>query len=110
MNPSDSDLRVPPLPSPNGVHEAHLVEETGTYTPIAGSEIAESETGSRQAGDQRFDFLDSRFDFLDSLRDKGEFGWLAHYRVQRLLGQGAMGLVFLAELECLFFRPVALKS
>ena len=108
MNPSDSDLRVPPLPSPNGVHEAYLVEETGAYTPIAGSEIAESETGSRQAGDQRFDFLDSRFDFLDSLRDKGEFGWLSHYRVQRLLGQGAMGLVFLAE-DSLLFRPVALK-
>ena len=101
MNPSDSDLRIPPLPSPNGVHEAHLLEETGAYPPVSSSDTVATELAGRLAGDQRFDFL-------STLRTTGEIGWLAQYRVQRLLGQGAMGLVFLAE-DSLLSRPVALK-
>src|SRR5271165_621623 len=30
-------------------------------------------------------------------QQSGEIGWLAHYRIERLLGQGGMGLVFEAE-------------
>ena len=49
-----------------------------------------------------------RFGFLCSPQAKGEFGRLAHYSVQSLIGEGATGLVFLAE-DTHLARPVALK-
>ena len=58
-------------------------------------------TGDRSASPRRFDFLGPP-------RDEGELGWLAHYRVRRLVGEGGIGLVFLAE-DTQLSRPVALK-
>ena len=49
-----------------------------------------------------------RYDFLDPPRGPGELGWVAHYRVRRLLGEGGMGLVFEAE-DIDLLRRVALK-
>jgi class 3 adenylate cyclase/tetratricopeptide (TPR) repeat protein len=40
--------------------------------------------------------------------EPGEIGWLAHYRVFKVLGQGGMGVVLLAE-DSHLRRPVALK-
>jgi phosphate ABC transporter phosphate-binding protein len=49
------------------------------------------------------------FDFLSPpLCSDDGIGWLAHYRVLKLLGSGGMGLVFHAE-DTQLDRPVALK-
>jgi serine/threonine protein kinase len=50
----------------------------------------------------------TRFGFLRSPQAEGELGRLSHYRVKGLIGEGATGLVFLAE-DSHLARPVALK-
>jgi serine/threonine protein kinase len=45
---------------------------------------------------------------LEPPRAAGEIGWFQHYRVLRRLGQGGMGIVFLAE-DVHLRRQVALK-
>src|SRR5206468_1500208 len=48
------------------------------------------------------------FDFLAPPQSPGELGRLEHYRVLKVLGQGGMGIVFMAE-DTKLHRIVALK-
>jgi serine/threonine protein kinase len=74
---------------------------TPLYTPVTGPPPCSVLRGDRSASPRRFDFLGPP-------GDDGELGWLAHYRVRSLVGEGGIGLVFLAE-DTLLSRPVALK-
>jgi hypothetical protein len=49
-----------------------------------------------------------RFGWLPKPLEPGDLGHLAHYRLVRTLGEGGMGLVFLAE-DTQLLRPVAIK-
>src|SRR3954468_7458095 len=39
----------------------------------------------------------SSYPFLEPPRQPDELGWLGHYRILKILGQGGMGIVFQAE-------------
>ena len=101
MIPTDPDRAISPLPSPNGHGGAEDLEVTPLYTPVSGPPPCSALPGDRSASSRRFAFLGPP-------RDDGELGWLAQYRVRSLVGEGGIGLVFLAE-DTQLSRPVALK-
>ena len=91
----DQDKSTPP--TPDGPGRSDDPERTLSYS---GSESPATDGAS--AG------VASQFDFLEPPQAEGELGRLAHYRVRRLIGEGSIGLVFLAE-DTHLARDVALK-
>ena len=97
------DLSQDPLSfhPPVGMNAPQDPAVTTAYPPNDGPSLERHEVIEPPSGPRRFDFLAPP-------RAAGELGWLAHYRILRLVGEGGMGLVLLAE-DSLLSRHVALK-
>src|SRR5258708_4132621 len=92
MTPHDRDPGTAPLAVPEDTAGSEDVGATTGFTPERGA--------LRTAA--------GRVAFLGPPRAEGELGWLSRYRVRSVIGEGAIGLVFLAE-DTDLSRPVALK-
>ncbi len=101
MIPPDSDPDTAPHPSMDGPGRAADPEATTSFARPAGPLRVEAGPGVRSVDPRRFAFLGPP-------RAEGDLGALAHYRVQSLIGEGRIGLVFLAH-DTQLCRSVALK-
>ena len=101
MSLRDPDRATSTPSSSNGVGGSDNLEATGSYLQPGAAGSAGTASGSQSS-------TGKRFGFLAPARAAGELGWVAHYRIRSLIGEGGIGLVFLAD-DTQLSRPVALK-
>ncbi|HEY2157264.1 MAG TPA: serine/threonine-protein kinase, partial [Isosphaeraceae bacterium] len=101
MIPQESNEGLPSGPSSNGHAGPPDLDVTTSYANPADAlqHAVIPGGGSHGAG---------RFAFLGPPTEGGDLGRLGSYRVRALIGEGSLGLVFLAE-DTELARPVALK-
>ena len=86
----------PTVEIPANQLDGHQPADCSASTPC-NDKLDTSQYSLGNAQSASLDLGSKSYPFLEPAQGPDELGWLAHYRIVKLLGEGGMGLVFLAE-------------